>query len=295
MSGQSSSKSNLDKFLLYSKRILCIILGNLCCSIAVNAFFVPNQMLTGGVSGLGILVQYLTNGSIPAGVTVFLVNIPIFLLGFRRVDREFAISGFISMVILSSLMTLTRGITKFFYVDDILLAGIFGGILNGLGMGILFRNKSSQGGFDVIAVILRRMYNMNIGSALMVINTIVISLSSFLFGYKPAMYTLIALFIGYRVLDKVRTGFNVRKKVIIISDKSEEIAKEIISKLNRGVTFLDGRGAYTDKERKVIYSIVTSTEVAKLKELADEIDPYSFITVNEVVEVVGRGFKDLDI
>lgn len=295
MSGQSSSKSNLDKFLLYSKRILCIILGNLCCSIAVNAFFVPNQMLTGGVSGLGILVQYLTNGSIPAGVTVFLVNIPIFLLGFRRVDREFAISGFISMVILSSLMTLTRGITKFFYVDDILLAGIFGGILNGLGMGILFRNKSSQGGFDVIAVILRRMYNMNIGSALMVINTIVISLSSFLFGYKPAMYTLIALFIGYRVLDKVRTGFNVRKKVIIISDKSEEIAKEIISELNRGVTFLDGRGAYTDKERKVIYSIVTSTEVAKLKELADEIDPYSFITVNEVVEVVGRGFKDLDI
>lgn len=295
MDDQSSSKFNGESFLLYAKRLMCIVLGNLCCSIAVNAFFVPNHMLTGGVSGIGILIQYLTNGMIPAGISVFVINIPIFLLGFKRVDREFAISGFISMIILSFLMTFTRGVTKYFLVDDILLAAIFGGILNGLGMGILFRNKSSQGGLDVIAVILRRMYNMNIGSALMAINTIVISLSSFLFGYKPAMYTLIALFIGYNVLDKVRTGLNIRKKIIIISDKSDEIATAIIKKLHRGVTFLEGEGAYTHKDRKVIYCVVTTTEVARLKDMVDEIDPYAFITINEVVEVVGRGFKDMDI
>lgn len=295
MDDQSSNKFNLENFLLYAKRLLFIVLGNLCCSIAVNAFFIPNHMLTGGVSGLGILIQYITKGAIPAGISVFVINIPIFLLGFKRVDREFAVSGFISMIILSSLMTVTRGITKYFLVDDILLAAIFGGILNGLGMGILFRNKSSQGGFDVIAVILRRMYNMNIGSALMAINTIVISLSSFLFGYKPAMYTLIALFVGYNVLDKVRTGFNIMKKIIIISDKSDEIASAIIKKLHRGVTFLEGEGAYTHKDRKVIYCVVTSTEVAKLKDIVDEIDPYAFMTINEVVEVVGRGFKHIDI
>lgn len=295
MDDQSGSQFNLEKFLLYGRRLLFIVLGNLCCSIAVNAFFVPNHMLTGGVSGIGILIQYLTNGSIPAGVSVLLINIPIFLLGFKRVDREFAISGFISMMILSFLMTFTRGITKYFSVNDILLAAIFGGILNGVGMGILFRNKSSQGGFDVIAVILRRMYNMNIGSALMGINTVVISLSSLLFGYKSAMYTLIALFVGYRVLDKVRTGLNIRKQVIIVSDRSEEIAKMIFEKVHRGVTFLEGEGAYTHRDRKVIYCVVTSTEIARLKDAVDEIDPYAFISINDVVEVVGKGFKDLDI
>lgn len=284
-----------DKLVEYGRRLLFIILGNLCCSLAVNAFFVPNHMLSGGVSGIGILIQYITDNLVPAGISVFLINIPIFLLGFKRVDREFAVSGFISMMILSTLMTLTRNIDRYFVVNDIVLAAVFGGVLNGIGMGILFRNKSSQGGFDVLAVILRRKYNLNIGSALMGLNTIIISLSSFLFGYKPAMYTLISLFIGYRVLDKVRTGLNLRKQVIIVSKDPEEMASRIIEKIKRGVTFLEGSGAYTHDDRKIIFCVVTSVELAKLKELVDEVDPYAFMTVLEATEVLGKGFKKIDI
>lgn len=283
------------KFGEFIKKIFFIIIACLLSSVAVNAFFVPNKMLSGGVSGIAILIQYITEGNIPSGVSLFIINIPVFLLAFKRVDKEFAIMSFISMLILSFTLTFTRGITKYLIVDDILLAAIFGGILNGIGMGILFRNRASQGGLDIIAVIIRRKYNLNIGTGLMFLNTFIILFSSLLFGYRPALYTLISLFVGYKVLDNVRTGLNIMKNVIIISDKEEEIAERIIAKLGRGVTFLEGQGAYTHKDKKIIYTIVTSTEVAKIKEIVDELDPFAFITINEVVEVVGRGFKDIDI
>ena len=127
------------------------------------------------------------------------------------------------------------------------------------------------------------------------VNTVIISLSSLLFGYKPAMYTLIAMYIGYQILDKVQTGFNVQKNIIIVSDKSKELATAIIEKLNRGVTFLKGQGGYTKEDKNIIYCILTSREIAKLKELVEEIDPQAFFTINDVVEVKGSGFKTMEI
>ena len=273
------------------RKLIAIVLGNFLCSIAFNVFFIPNKLLSGGVGGLGILTQYLTG--IPSGIAVFFINLPIFILGARLVDKEFALYGFISMFVFSSLLTLTNGIDEFFVVDDILLAAVFGGIFNGVGMGLMFRNRTCQGGFDIIAAILKDKYNINIGSGLMAANTIVISLSSLLFGYKPAMYTLISMNMGYKILDKVQTGFNVKKKIVIVSNKSEEIADSIIVQLNRGVTFLDGIGAYTKEDKKVIYCIVTSRETAKLKKIIDEIDPNAFFTASDVVEVRGSDFKNI--
>lgn len=274
-----------------ARKLIFIVIGNFLCSIAFNVFFIPNKLLSGGVGGLGILTQYLTG--IPSGVAVFVLNVPIFILGVKLIDREFALYGFISAFVLSALLTLTNGIDRYFMIDDILLAAIFGAIFNGVGMGLMFRNRTCQGGFDIIAAILREKYNMNIGTALMGFNTVVISLSSLLFGYKPAMYTLISMYIGYGILDKVQTGFNVKKQVVIVSNQSEEIARAIINRMHRGVTFLDGIGAYTQEDKKVIYCIVTSREMAKLKGLIDEIDPEAFFTATSVVEVRGRGFKSV--
>lgn len=273
------------------RKIIFIVVGNLFCSIAFNVFFIPNKLLSGGVGGIGIIIQYLTG--FPTGISLFLINIPIFIIGAKMIDREFAIFGFISMFIFSSLLTATRGIGQHFIIDDILLASVFGGVFNGIGMGLMFRNRVSQGGFDIIAAVLRKKYNVNIGTGLMAVNTIIISLSSLLFGYKSAMYTLISMYIGYQVLDKVQMGLNVRKNVVIVSDKSEELADAIIKKLKRGVTFLEGVGGYTNEDKKVIYCIVTSRETARLKAIVDEIDPYAFFTVNDVVEVRGRGFKNI--
>lgn len=291
MCSQFIQKIKSKKIKDIIRKLAFIVLGNFLCSIAFNVFFIPSKLLSGGVGGLGILIQYLTG--IPAGIWVFIINIPIFIIGSKMVDREFAIYGFISMLIFSSLLTITSGIGRYLVVDDILLTSVFGGIFNGVGMGLMFRNRVSQGGFDIVATILRKKYNVNIGTALMGVNTIIISLSSLLFGYKSAMYTLIAMYVGYRVLDKVQTGFNIKKNVVIVSDKSEELANAIIKRLHRGVTFLEGIGGYTNEDKKVIYCIITSRETAKLKNIVDEIDPNAFLTINDVVEVKGRGFQNI--
>lgn len=275
------------------KKLLIILIGNFLCSIAFNVFFIPNKLLSGGVGGIGIIIQYLTG--VPAGISVFLLNIPIFIIGARLVDREFAVFGFISMLAYSSLLTLTRNLGEYFLVDDMILVAVFGGVINGIGMGLMFRNRLNQGGFDILAAILKKKLNINIGSGLMMANTIIVSLSGLLFGYKSAMYTLIAMYIGYTVLDKVQTGFNIKKNVIIVSEKPDEVANIILREIHRGVTFLHGTGGYTQEDKKVIYCIVTSRETAKLKEVVEEIDPNAFFIVNDVVEVRGRGFKDAGV
>ncbi len=281
-----SSKTKNTKII---QRILAIIIGNLLCSIAINSFYIPNGMLSGGISGISILFNYL--GNIPTGLTAFVLNIIILIIGLKRLDKDYAIYGFISMITFSVMVTLTEFITSYFIVEDILLATVFGGIINGLGMGIMIKNKAPQGGFDIIAIILKKKYNINVGSGLMIINTFLISLSSLIFGYSRAMYTIIAMFIGYKVLDKVQIGFNNMKEIMIISDKPETITKEIIEKLGRGVTYIEGEGAYTNADKKIIMCIISSQEIVKIKDIIGVIDKEAFIIINEVVEVIGRGFQ----
>jgi len=274
-------------------KLIVIIIGNFLCSIAFNVFFIPHKLLSGGVGGIGIIIQYLTG--IPTGISVFLLNIPIFIVGSKMVDREFTIFGFISMLAYSSILTLTANLGKYFVVDDIILVAVFGGVINGIGMGLMFRHRINQGGFDILAAILKKKLNVNIGSGLLMANTIIVSLSGLLFGYKSAMYTLIAMYIGYSVLDKVQTGFNVKKNVVIVSEKPDEVADVILKEIHRGVTFLHGSGGYTNENKKVIYCIVTSRETAKLKEVVEKIDPNAFFIVNDVVEVRGKGFKNVGV
>ena len=270
------------------KKLFFIVLGNLLCAIAFNAFFIPSQLLSGGVGGIALMLRYLWN--LPTGITVFIINIPIFILGVKMVDREFIIYAFISMVVFSTLLTVTNGISRYFIIDDIILAAIFGGVLNGVGMGLMFKKRTCQGGLDIIATIMKQKRNLNISTGLMILNTTIVSLSSILFGFTSAMYTIIAMYVGYQVVDKVQMGFNVRKNVFIVSDKSEELSSQILTNLHRGVTLLEGTGAYTKQGKKVIYCIVTSSEVVKLKALVDRIDPAAFLTINDIVEVRGSGF-----
>lgn len=293
MSIRSSETTNKRDIKTIVTKLFFIVLGNLLCSIAFNVFFIPSKLLSGGVGGLGIMAQYLTG--MPSGIAVFVLNLPIFLFGYKKVDREFVLYAFVSMFVFSSLLTLTNGIGKYFIIDDRLLGAVFGAIFNGVGMGLMFRNRVCQGGLDIIAAFLKKKYNINVGSGLMIVNTVIISLSSLLFGFNSAMYTLIAMYIGYKILDKVQAGFNPKKNVIIISDKSEELAESIMTRLNRGVTFLEGIGGYTKAHKKVIYCIITSSETVLLKNLIEEIDPNAFLTINDVVEVKGSSFQSIGI
>ncbi|MBU5675361.1 YitT family protein [Alkaliphilus sp. MSJ-5] len=274
-------------------KIGAIILGNLLCSIAINGFFIPNKLLSGGVGGVSIMIYYLTQ--IPTGFLIFLINIPIFLIGMRIVDKEFAAYSFISMFFLSFLMEITTGIDKYIVLDDIILAAIFGAILNGVGMGILFRSRVSQGGLDIIAAIFKKKYNINVGTGLMLFNTVIVAVASTLFGLKPAMYTLIAMYVAYKIVDKVQEGLDQKKNVMIVSDKAEEMAEVIMDKLNRGVTFLQAEGGYSKSNKKVIYCILTTTQIAKLKEIIEQHDPKAFMTIQSIQEVQGTGFRNIGI
>lgn len=288
----SSQKINTSKGDI-AKKLFFIVIGNLLCAFAFNAFFKPNTLLSGGVGGIALMTQYLTG--ISSGIIIFVINIPVFIIGAKMVDRDFAIFSFISMFILSTLLTLTNGIDKYIVIDDILIGAVIGGVLNGTGMGLMFRNRTSQGGLDIVAAVLKRKYNINIGTGLMTLNSVIILTSSLLFGIRPALYTLISLYIAYQVLDKVQTGFGVKKNVLIVSNKPDEIAKEIFDKLKRGVTFLEGMGGYRKENKQIIYCIVVSNEVVKLKDMVDRIDPEAFLIINDVVEVKGSTFKEVGI
>lgn len=293
MNKNQKEKSKLEGIKEILTKLFFIVLGNLLCSLAFNLYFVPNGLLSGGVGGAGIMIQYLTG--MPSGISVFLINLPIFVVGVRMLDKKFITYAFISMFVFSFWLTITKDLSQYFVVQDIFLGAAFGAVLNGLGMGLMFRNGTCQGGLDVVASILKRKYNLNIGTGLMMVNTIVISLSSLLFGHIPAMYTLISMYIGYQILDKVQTGFNIQKNVVIVSDKSKELSTAILEELHRGVTFLKGQGGYTNEDKNIIYCILRSREIAKLKEIVNEIDPTAFFTITDVVEVKGKGFKSLEI
>jgi len=274
-------------------KLIAIVFGVFLCSVAFNGFFIPNQLLSGGTGGIAIMIHYLTD--LPTGLIIFIINIPIFIIGNRAIDKKFIVYSFISMASMSFILGLTEDIHKYIQINDLLLEAMLGGVLNGLGMGILFRNRSSQGGMDIIAAIFKKKYNINIGTALMGVNIVIIGVSSVLFSLRLALYTMIGLYISYQIVDKVQSGLDTKKTVVIISEKPRQMADGIIKTLKRGVTFFNGEGAYSNNNKKIIYCTVTSTQVGKLKELVEEVDSNAFITINDTEEVKGRGFKNIGI
>lgn len=278
-----------DSKFRYPAMVFMILLGGIISSISFNAFIMPHKMISGGVSGIALMANYVTG--INPGMIIFILNVPIFLLGYKYVDREFILLSLIGMASLSFFIDLFSFLRYKMLIEDIMLSSIYGGVLNGVGMGIVFRNRASLGGIDIIAVIMKKYFSINIGSTSLIINFAIVAISSIIYGIKPAMYTLISMYIASKVLDKVQEGFDIRKQVIIISNREEEMVKEIIKRLHRGVTYLEGEGAFTGSKKKVIYCIVTLNQLAKLKQIVRETDPYAFMTVSDTAEVLGRGFS----
>ncbi|MZQ74544.1 MAG: DUF2179 domain-containing protein [Peptoclostridium sp.] len=271
-------------------RILGMILGNIFCALAINGFLAPHKLLSGGVGGIAILLNATTG--IQIGLTVFLMNLPLFLVSYRKLDREFTLYSFINMMLFSFTLLFTSNLFRQFTVDDILLSAVFGGIFNGLGMGLTFKSRSSQGGTDIIAAFIKKKWNIKITNVLMGANLIIVSIGGAAFGAERAMYTLIAMYVAYQVVDKVQLMFNNKLSVMIISQKSEELSSEIMDEIGRGVTFFKAEGAYSGSDQKVVYSIVNSSELQKLRTIVSRVDPNAFMSVNEATEVRGRGFKE---
>lgn len=271
-------------------RYTLITIGIIIQAIGVNGFLRQAHLLSGGVAGLSTAINYVTD--INVGLITLLINIPIFILGFIFLERDFLITSFINMILFSFILGVTQNVGTLIPVDDILLQSVYGGILCGVGNGLVFRTKSSLGGTDIIGTILKIKKNIPIKNTSLALNIAIVSVSGALFGMNLALYTLISMFINAQVMSYIKDALNDEKAVMVFSDSAEEIAGEIMEGLVRGVTFLQAEGGYTHTKKKVIYCVVLSREIPKIKEIALKYDKRAFISVNEVNEVKGRGFKE---
>ena len=270
-------------------RYLGIASGCLIASCSINLFLVPSHLLTGGATGIAMIFYYLAG--LPVGLQTFLYNIPLLVAAWKTLGRGYTLDVIVGTTIFSFMLDLTRPLNAYAPVSDIMLCAIFGGIFNGIGYGIVFRMNGSTGGFDIIGAIAKKYWSLNMGSVIFGFNCVIMAVAAFLFGVAPAMFTLICMYMNAMVTDKVIAGFKRRKAVLIISDQSQHIAEGIITEVGRGVTFLHGQGAFTRRERNVIFVIVNLTQVAKIKLIANLFDPNAFMIIMPANEVMGRGFS----
>lgn len=270
-------------------RLIYILMGSFITAISINIFTIPHKLVSGGVAGIALIIQYLTG--IPTGYMVFLINIPIFIFGAKEIDRDFIIHSLIGTIALSIFLVLTRDFSSYFYVKDILLSCIYAGVLGGIGVGIVLRSRGSQGGTDIIAVVVKRRYGISIASVSFIINIVIVIIGALLNNVEIALYTLISMYVSSVVLNRVIEGFDRKKLLFIVTEKDKEVSKAIMSEIGRGVTFFYGEGAYTNEKRNVIFCIVTSFQVARTKKVIEDIDKSAFISIVDAAEVEGKGFK----
>lgn len=265
-----------------------ILFGCLLSCSSINLFLVPHKLLSGGVSGIAIIFYYLWEW--PIGVQMLIMNIPLLGAAYKTLGKAYTIDVIIGTVLFSICVDALRFLSSFHLVADPMLAAIYGGVFNGIGYGIIFRKGGSSGGTDIVAAMLKKYYSLNMGGVTFAFNCIIMFVAALLFGVELAMLTLIAMFMSASLTDKVVAGFNNKKTIIVISDKTQEIAEEIIKVVGRGVTFLKGEGAFTHQHKEIIFVVVNLTQIGKIKRIADSIDPLAFMIVQDAKEVMGRGF-----
>lgn len=261
-------------------------------ALGINLFIVPYKLVSGGVTGMSIILQYMTG--IKSGIYILLINIPLFLIGMKKIDKEFMITSLYGMLMLSLFLVLTERYSQIKFVDDLLASCIYGGLLSGLGAGLIFRQRSSTGGTDIVAVIMKKKYDISISSIGFVINAGVVMVGALTVNYTVAMYTLINMFIFAKVFDVLLQGFDRRKMVMIITDEHEKIATQIMNKINRGITYLHGEGAYTMNKKKIIYCIISQRQMADVKRIVEQADAQAFMSIVDTSEIHGSGFKNLE-
>lgn len=266
-----------------------LTVGSLVAGIGLALFLIPNRIAAGGISGLATVLHYMLG--FPVGLTMLALNVPLFVAGWKRLGIEFATKtayGTAALSVFVDLLSVVPGPTH-----DPLLASIYGGMLIGAGLGVVFRAGGTTGGTDLAAQLARSLVRVSSGWALLFIDGAVIGMAALVFGVELALYALLSLFISSRVIDVVQEGVGYAKLAIIISPHHEAISRAILYELGRGVTGLAGRGLWTSEQREILLCVVNRSEVTRLKYLVAKIDPRAFLIVGNTHEVLGEGFKSL--
>ncbi len=292
-----------------------ITIGTFIMSFGIGVFLVDAKVVPGGVSGLAMTVHYMTDYRIPVGLMMWVFNIPLFIWGLKELGSRFGVRTFIGFTLNSFFIDLLRGNIPGFrfialqkleavqdlYKNDFILAVLFGAVLLGIGLGIIFKFRGTTAGSDIVAAIMQKRLGWKPGQAIMLIDFLVISFAGLvlqakgLATVKPALtltlFAFILLFISSRLIDAIIEGFDYAKAATIISPKSKEIGEAIMDEMSRGATSLKGRGLYKNEDREILYTVITRKETTLLTDIVKDIDPQAFVIINNVHEVLGEGFR----
>ena len=275
-----------DKFIKIFKECSIVTIACIVMAFNINYFFLGNKLGQGGVSGLSLILHYLTN--IDISYIYLGLNIPLIIIAYMFIGKNFVFKTLFATLVLTIFLKVFGSFRG--PIDDILMASIFGGGINGIAIGTIFYAGGSSGGTDIIAKIINKHYGIAIGKILLTIDFIILSMVAFIFGKIIFMYTLISLLVSAKMVDIIQEGIYSAKGVTIMTNKVEELKNKIMEDTGRGITLINAKGAYTQKEIGMLYCVVGKYQLMKVKSIVKEIDPEAFMIVNQVHEVVGKGF-----
>ena len=280
-----------------------ILAGAFIMSAGFVYFISPYKITPGGVYGIAIVIHYLTKDvfgfapeGLPIGYLGLAMDIPLTIIGTRILGPKFGVKtvvGFVSVSLFITLLTHFQGDTPLVEGDP-LISAIFGAVLLGVGLGIMFRSKATSGGTDIVAMIIAKYTKLPVGQLLIYVDSVVVLVGLVAFrDWRIPLYSWLVIFITGKVIDTIIEGINYEKTLFIISDKHEEIRDVIINELDRGGTFIQGKGMFKGTEKQIIFTVVSRKELALLKDYVHKVDPQAFLTVINANEILGEGFKPL--
>jgi len=264
-----------------------VIVGAAVVAIGFNVFLLPNQVASGGVSGISTILHGLFGWN--PGLVQYAFNIPLFLAGVLILGKKFGVKSFVGTLTLPFVVLITDNWEP--WTDNPLLGALFGGIVVGLGIGLVFKGNASTGGTDLLAQIITKYTGLSLGTSVLLIDGIIAISAAIVFDLEKGLYALIGLYVTTKTIDIIQLGFSQSKMVYIITLKQDEVRDAIYAEINRGVTKLPAIGGYTGQARPVLMVVVYQTEFTKLKQLIKNVDPSAFVIVSDAYEVLGEGFK----
>lgn len=284
------SKRNIIKTRDFISDFFRIAIGTIIMAAGLELFLLPNQLSTGGFSGIAIIIYYILK--VPVGTTILLLNIPLFIIAYFKVGKEFFAKAVIGTIFLSIFLNAFEKINPI--TEDRFLAFLYGSVIVGIGTAMVLKVNGSTGGTDLLANIIRSFKpHLKTGSLIVTLDTIIIIANTFFFkDIEVGLYSALAIYILGKILDIFFEGINFTKMLIIISPKWEEISKKINEELRRGTTALYGEGMYTKEEKKLLLCIMSRSEIVEARKLIEEIDPTAFVIISNAREVYGKGFKE---
>lgn len=282
---KSNQKTTVKKFFI---PYIASLIGGLIVAIGMNAFFVPHHLLSSGIGGIAIMAYFATG--FPIGIGIFVLNIPIMIACYKYMGRQYTVLSIVGTVLFSTLVDGTAFMSNWNLIKDPMISCITGGLVSGLGFGILYKYNGNSGGLDVVGAIVKKYYSLEMGNVVMAINSLILAAAAYMFSLEMAVLTFVGSYITAFITNKVVIGLKQRKSVFIISNRSDDIAHLIMRYVGRGATYFYGQGAYTMQDKRIIYAAIKLTEIAKVKEIVNKIDPGAFMIISDASEVVGRGF-----